>query len=117
MVSIPRTTQNLGTLLTGLEPRDHGVRELFDRLPDGVVTLAERLGARGYRTAAFVGGGPLGEEQNVYQGFDHVHFHAFEEQERAGSEAAAAAAWIARNAGDRRSTVSAGWRAGNTSIR
>jgi len=98
VVSIPRTTQNLSTLMTALEPRDHGVRELFDRLPDGVVTLAERLRARGYRTAAFVGGGPLGEEQNVYQGFDHVHFHAFEEQARAGSEAAAAAAWIARNA-------------------
>jgi arylsulfatase A-like enzyme len=98
VVSIPRTTQNISTLLTSLEPKDHGVRELFDRLPDDIVTLAEAFRDAGYKTSAFVGGGPLGEEQNIYQGFDEVHVHAFEDQSRAMAEAASAASWITRHA-------------------
>jgi arylsulfatase A-like enzyme len=98
VVSIPRTTQNLATLLTGLEPGSHGVRDLVDSLPDEVTTLAERLSREGYRTAAFVGGGPLGLEQNLYQGFDHTEVHAYEEQERALPLMGSAAGWILRNA-------------------
>jgi arylsulfatase A-like enzyme len=98
VVSIPRTTQNLSTVLTGLEPHRHGVRELVDSLPDEVTTLAESLSRAGYRTAAFVGGGPLGLDQNLYQGFDHTEVHAYEEQKRALPLAGAAGSWILRNA-------------------
>jgi arylsulfatase A-like enzyme len=98
VVSIPRTTQNLSTLLTGLEPSRHGVRELVDSLPDEITTLAERLSGEGYRTAAFVGGGPLGREQNLYQGFDHTEVHAYDDQKRALPLMGSAASWILRNA-------------------
>lgn len=98
VVSIPRTTQNLSTLLTGLEPGRHGVRNLVDTLPDEVTTLAERLSREGYRTAAFVGGGPLGLEQNLYQGFDHTEVHAYDDQKRALPLMGSAGSWILRNA-------------------
>ena len=39
-------------------------------LPGGVTTLAERLRAAGYGTAAFTGGGYLSASQGIAQGFD-----------------------------------------------
>lgn len=55
--STPRTktTPALASLLTGLYPHEHGVRDLMEPLALGVPTLAERLRAAGYRTGAIVG--------------------------------------------------------------
>ncbi|MEO0650192.1 MAG: sulfatase [Planctomycetota bacterium] len=55
--SAPRakTTPSIATLFTGRYPHDHGVRDLTVPLRDDVPTLAERLAAGGYRTAAIVG--------------------------------------------------------------
>lgn len=62
------------SMFTGLHPQEHGViansrggrRFVF---PDGVVTLAAHLGARGYRTAGFVSSTPLKEGSGVERGF------------------------------------------------
>lgn len=48
------TWPSLATVLTGLYPASHGVIENGYELPEGVVTLAESLGAAGYRTGAFL---------------------------------------------------------------
>ncbi|MEZ5419995.1 MAG: sulfatase-like hydrolase/transferase [Vicinamibacterales bacterium] len=67
----PMTLPSHASILTGVLPPAHGVRAngAF-RLPDGQVTLAERLAARGYRTGAFVGAFVLDSRFGLAQGFD-----------------------------------------------
>lgn len=69
--SNPVTQASHSTILTGVYPMVHGVRDngLF-RLPESRDTLAELLRARGYATAAAVGGFPLTKEFGTDQGFD-----------------------------------------------
>lgn len=51
----PLTLPAHSSMLTGTYPSDHGVRDNFHHRPEGFPpTLAERLGAAGYTTAAFV---------------------------------------------------------------
>jgi arylsulfatase A-like enzyme/Flp pilus assembly protein TadD len=53
--TVPLTTASHASILTGLYPPAHGVRDNSRfRLPEGVLTLALRLGRSGRRTAAFV---------------------------------------------------------------
>ncbi|MEQ8766982.1 MAG: sulfatase-like hydrolase/transferase [Planctomycetota bacterium] len=68
----PVTLPSHTTILTGLYPPAHGVRDngAF-RLPEGVPTLATRLAARGYRTGAFVAAYPLDSAFGLARGFDH----------------------------------------------
>jgi arylsulfatase A-like enzyme/Flp pilus assembly protein TadD len=67
----PVTLVAHATVLTGLIPPSHGVRSNGSfRLPDGVTTLAERLHARGFATAAFVGSFVLSHEFGLDRGFD-----------------------------------------------
>ena len=67
----PITLPSHATILTGLEPPSHGVRDNRTyRLPDAVQTLAERLQAEGYRTQAFVSAEVLHHRYNLDQGFD-----------------------------------------------
>ena len=59
------------SILTGLLPPAHGVRGNGSfRLSETHVTLAERLGAAGYQTAAFVGAFVLDARFGLQQGFD-----------------------------------------------
>ncbi len=69
--SNPVTQPSHSTILTGVYPMVHGVRDngLF-QLPEERETLAEILGARGYATGAAVGGFPLTKEFGTAQGFD-----------------------------------------------
>ena len=54
LTPVPLTLPSHATLLTGLLPPEHGLRiNGAGRLPADVPTLAERLAARGYLTAAF----------------------------------------------------------------
>ena len=73
--STPRakTTPAIASLLTGLYPHAHGVRDLTAPLPaDGPVLLQERLGRAGWRTAAIVGNWVLTDERSgLARGFDH----------------------------------------------
>jgi arylsulfatase A-like enzyme/Flp pilus assembly protein TadD len=65
------TLPSHASLLTGLVPPRHGVRNngAF-RLRDDVVTLPERLRDAGYRTGAFVGAFVLDRRFGLAQGFD-----------------------------------------------
>ncbi|MBZ0114869.1 MAG: sulfatase-like hydrolase/transferase [Thermoanaerobaculia bacterium] len=67
----PITLPSHSTILTGLYPLAHGVRDngLF-RLAERQTTLAEILAAAGYRTAAAVGSFPLASRFGIDQGFE-----------------------------------------------
>ena len=79
----PWTTPAHMSLMTSLPPSSHTVNQGFRQylrhqrgageyriLPEGVVTLAELLQARGFRTLALTGGGTIGGELGFDQGFD-----------------------------------------------
>jgi choline-sulfatase len=58
------------SIMTGLYPPAHGVRDNGNyALAGDAVTLAERLGAAGYRTAAFVSAAVLARRYGLDQGF------------------------------------------------
>ena len=67
----PITLPSHATILTGLYPFEHGVRDngVF-RLPGRAVTLAEKLKAAGYATGAVTGAFVLHSSFGLDQGFD-----------------------------------------------
>ena len=66
----PLTLPSHATLLTGLDPPEHGVRSNGGEvLPSGIPTLAEMLASRGYSTAAFVGSRVLDRRFGLGRGF------------------------------------------------
>lgn len=67
----PLTLPSHATLLTGLYPFEHGIRDngLFE-LPDSCRTLAEIFRDHGYRTGAVVAAAVLNESFGLGQGFD-----------------------------------------------
>ncbi len=68
----PITLPSHSSLMTGTYPPDHGVRDNSAFvLREDANTLAERLGARGWATAAVVGAFVLDSRFNLDQGFDH----------------------------------------------
>ncbi len=64
------TLPSTASLMTGLYPDQHGARRLPDVLSPEANTLAERLRALGYRTAAFTDGGFVDPQWGFAQGFD-----------------------------------------------
>jgi arylsulfatase A-like enzyme len=104
--AIPLTGPSHATVMTGLYPPAHGVRDnvVFD-LPASRKTLATLLHGQGYRTAAFVGAYPVAAAFGFRQGFDvfdesfHQNPVPGEGAERPANEVAdAAIRWI--EAGD-----------------
>lgn len=85
----PWTRPSVASVLTGLGPLSHGVRTLEDRLPDAADTLAERLRAAGYRTAAFSTNAHVGEDTGLAQGFDDFLFLPQEDSAAVGRRVAA----------------------------
>ncbi len=70
IASCPLTLPSHATLLTGLQPPSHGVRDNgFFRLGPEAVTLAERLEASGWSTGAVVGAFVLARRFGLDQGF------------------------------------------------
>ncbi len=68
---VPLTLPAHASLLTGLLPPDHGVRDNVDSpLADSYTTLAEVLRASGARTAAFVGSAVVDGRRGLAQGFE-----------------------------------------------
>lgn len=67
----PLTAPAHASLLTGRLPAWHRVLTNGDILDDGAVTLAERLAAAGFETAAFIGNANLTRVVNFQQGFGH----------------------------------------------
>jgi choline-sulfatase len=85
VTSVPLTLPSHATILTGLSPRDHGVRENGKyRLSEDSVTLAEALRSHGYDTAAFVGCFVLDARFGLDQGFDVYDFEVTPEGNRPG---------------------------------
>ena len=67
----PITLPSHSTIMTGLLPPAHGVRDNGAyALPDAANTLAERLHDVGYATQAFVSAVVLAKRYNIQQGFD-----------------------------------------------
>jgi arylsulfatase A-like enzyme/thioredoxin-like negative regulator of GroEL len=72
----PLTLPSHATVLTGLYPPAHGVRNNgMYALPDDATTLAEVLFGAGYRTGAFVGAYPLAAPFGLAQGFEVYDDH------------------------------------------
>ena len=67
----PTTLPSHASMLTGLYPAGHGVRENGRVISKELDLLQTRLKARGYDTAAFVSGFPLASEFGLSRGFDH----------------------------------------------
>jgi tetratricopeptide (TPR) repeat protein len=67
--TVPETLPSHASMLTGLYPAGHGVRENGRRLGREAV-LAERLRERGYRTAAFVSSFVLARRYGLDRGFE-----------------------------------------------
>jgi hypothetical protein len=70
----PMTRPAVASLLTGLAPDRHGVRDdLFATLAEDVPTVAERLQAVGYRTAAFPDSAYLIQGSGLWRGFELIN--------------------------------------------
>jgi arylsulfatase A-like enzyme len=68
----PLTLPAHTSIMTGLLPPRHGVRDNVDRpLAPSHRTLAEMLHDRGFRTAAFVGSTVVGADRGLARGFEH----------------------------------------------
>lgn len=67
----PTTLPSHTSMLTGLYPADHRIRENGRRVDNGLVLLSGLLKERGYETAAFVSGFPLDGQFGLSRGFDH----------------------------------------------
>jgi choline-sulfatase len=97
------TAPSHATLLTGLQPYHHGVRDNHGfRLAAATSTLASLLRARGYATGAFVSAQPLARVNGLDAGFDLYDDHcapgdplSVVPRSRQGSETIEAArAWL-----------------------
>ncbi len=71
----PWTLPAFASMLTGLSPDIHGVRNFASRVPDECPTVAQHLSAAGYRTAA-IGYNPfLHAAYNLHRGFDEYRMY------------------------------------------
>ncbi|MCP5042236.1 MAG: sulfatase [bacterium] len=71
---LPLTDPALSSLMTGLYPIRHGVRDTSHRLPPRFTTLAEVLQDQGYVTAAFASRTGLVDKRSIGRGFDVVDY-------------------------------------------
>lgn len=86
--TVPLTTPSHATILTGLTPKDHTVRD--NRafvLPDEVPTVPELLRRAGYRTSAFVSSVTVARETGLARGFE-LYDDLFSRSSEARAEAA-----------------------------
>ncbi len=76
--TVPLTLPSHSSMLTGLYPPHHGVRDNGGfYLDDGLTMVAESLRDAGYRTGGFVGAFVLDRRWGIAQGFD-VYFDDFD---------------------------------------
>lgn len=69
--SLSWTRPSVASLLTGLHPQAHGVRDMDDLMADRLFTMAEAFQAAGYETAGFSSSVMAAPRYNFAQGFDH----------------------------------------------
>jgi arylsulfatase A-like enzyme len=65
----PWTLPSHGSLLTGLNPRNHGLKSHLTGLPDDIPTLATLLGDAGYATMGLVNSRNLSPRYGLHRGF------------------------------------------------
>ena len=70
------TRPTVATLLTGVGPERHGIRELNHGLDGSFVTLPERLRELGYATAGFSANANVIADTGFEQGFDRFEYGA-----------------------------------------
>lgn len=72
--TVPVTLPAHASIMTGLEPFEHGVRNNGSFVLGGdAVTLAEALRGQGYATGGFIGAVVLEAQFGMAQGFDHFN--------------------------------------------
>jgi arylsulfatase A-like enzyme/tetratricopeptide (TPR) repeat protein len=103
--TVPLTLPSHASIMTGLLPVRHGVRDnggFF--LEPSFTTLAERFQTAGYATGAFVGSWVLERRWGLSQGFDHYSdpFANGEFQRRGDRVVADALAWLGQIPAERR---------------
>jgi choline-sulfatase len=110
---VPLTRPSHVSLLTGLYPAEHGIRDnVSPPLRPGVPLLAEILQQRGFRTGAFVSSIVLSKQSGLGRGFD-TYSDRFEIgdddarflntiQKRGDATVAEAAAWLRQPGSERR---------------
>ena len=110
---VPLTRPSHVSLLTGLYPAEHGIRDnVSPPLRPGVPLLAEILKQRGFRTGAFVSSIVLSKQSGLGRGFD-TYSDRFEIgdddarflntiQKRGDTTVAEAAAWLRQPGSERR---------------
>jgi arylsulfatase A-like enzyme len=87
------TRPALASIMTGLLPSVHGCTDFQQPLPQACRPLAERLSARGYGTAGFVGNPMAGDPALGFnRGFAHWQYDKWE---AAGDKLAKVASWLA----------------------
>lgn len=64
------TMPSVASMFTSLEPKDHGIADWKQPLDARLLTLAEHLHARGFRTEGYVSHGVLSRLYQFDQGFD-----------------------------------------------
>ncbi|MDI6845786.1 MAG: tetratricopeptide repeat protein [Candidatus Saccharicenans sp.] len=103
--SAPLTLPSHATILTGLEPFVHSVRNNGHYLPEGVKTIAEILKDKGYRTAAFVSSFSVDSRFGLDRGFEvydddyqpDLPFKTMNSERRAADTYARFARWLENN--------------------
>jgi len=90
------TKPAVASILTGLEPLQHGVNSALTGLDDPAVTLAEQLTAAGFHCAAFVANSHITAESGFAQGFETFRFSYAPADELTGR----ALAWLDRRGDD-----------------
>ncbi len=66
----PWTKPSVASLMTGMDPVAHGVRDFTEKLPADRISLAEVFQGAGYQTAAFVTNPLVGRQFGFDQGFE-----------------------------------------------
>ncbi|HAR36979.1 MAG TPA: hypothetical protein DCR87_08825 [Acidobacteria bacterium] len=105
----PLTLPSHTTILTGLEPFRHQVRNNGHYLPADIKTVTETLKNRGYRTAAFVSSFSVDSRFGLDRGFEvyddtfqaDLPFKTMNAERRAGDTFSRFARWLENNYRDR----------------
>ncbi len=110
VTAVPLTLPSHCTILTGLHPMRHGVRDNFNNaLSDDAVTLAELFQESGYATAGMIGAIIISRREGLSQGFDYYDDQFKEEdftalqpivERKADRVIGSAVSWLQKHAED-----------------
>jgi arylsulfatase A-like enzyme len=94
----PWTLPSHGSMLTGLNPRNHGLKSHLTGLPDGIPTLATLLRDAGYATMGLVNSRNLSPRYGLHRGFAKYREYPTREDGKrvrsGGKQVADAIAWL-----------------------